>query len=254
MASTSKNYFEQLNALNVNEHTEKKTTGNTTLTYLSWAWAWAEVKKKHPETVYEIIKFDGLPYVFDPKTGYMVYTAVTIEGVRHEMWLPVMDSNNRAMFDHPYKVQTKYKTFTVQAATMFDINKTIMRCLTKNLAMHGLGLYIYAGEDIPEDRGDVAPETPTEKKQEKTPKKTTKSTQAHTRPESVLEQFAEPYAEDVTPKDHPDRVALREFFATGVLTADEMAEVKAKCKIGPVATPEDYQTALAFAKLYAGQR
>ena len=79
----------------------------------------------------------------------MVYTNVTIEGITREMWLPVMDGNNRAMKNEPYEIMTKYgKKITVDAATMFDINKTIMRCLTKNLGMFGLGLSLYAGEDI----------------------------------------------------------------------------------------------------------
>ena len=155
MADTKKNPFDILNAVNVNEHTETKDTGKVKLTYLSWAWAWSEVKKRFPDAQYEIIKFNGLPYVFDEKTGFMVYTTVTIDGITHEMWLPVMDGNNRAMLDHPYEVKTKYNSFTVQPATMFDVNKAIMRCLTKNLAMFGLGLYIYAGEDLPEDSDEV---------------------------------------------------------------------------------------------------
>lgn len=148
---SEKSTFENLFTLNVNEHTEKvKTDYGKELNYLSWAWAWAEVKKKYPEANYEIEKFNGLPYVFDELTGYMVYTKVTIEGVTHEMWLPVMNSNNKAMKATPYKYMTKNGEKTVEAATMFDVNKAIMRCLTKNLAMFGLGLYIYAGEDIPE--------------------------------------------------------------------------------------------------------
>ena len=108
--------FDILNAVNVNEHTETKDTGKVKLTYLSWAWAWSEVKKRFPDAQYEIIKFNGLPYVFDEKTGYMVYTTVTIDGITHEMWLPVMDGNNRAMLDHSYVVVTKYNKFTVQPA------------------------------------------------------------------------------------------------------------------------------------------
>ena len=140
------NVFETLYHLNVNEHTESRDN----LTYLSWAWAWAEVKAKYPEAQYEIVKFDGIPYVYDERTGYMVYTNVTIGGITHEMWLPVMDSKNKAMKAQPYTYSTKYGDKTVEAATMFDVNKTIMRCLVKNLAMFGLGLYIYAGEDLPE--------------------------------------------------------------------------------------------------------
>ncbi len=123
--------FEELYKVNVSDKTEKK--GN--LTYLSWCWAWAEFKKVYPDANYEVKKFNGLPYVYDEKTGYMVYTSVTAEGQTYEMWLPVMDARNK----------------TLKNAEMFDINKTIMRCLTKNLAMFGLGLYIYAGEDLPED-------------------------------------------------------------------------------------------------------
>lgn len=169
-----KSFFDILNAVDVSEHKEDKPTGNgKSLSYLSWAWAWAEVKKRCPDVTYEIIKFDGIPYVFDPKTGYMVYTTVTISGVTHEMWLPVLDSNNLSMKDVEYQVQTKYKTITVKAATMFDINKTIMRCLTKNLAMFGLGLYIYAGEDLPEDISDQKQE---EQKQEDKKTSSKKST------------------------------------------------------------------------------
>ena len=83
-------------------------------------------------------------------------TKVTIEGITHEMWLPVMDSHNDAMLSKPYEVKTKYNSYTVAKCTMFDVNKTIMRCLTKNLAMFGLGLYIYSGEDLPEE--EVSPE------------------------------------------------------------------------------------------------
>lgn len=140
--------FETLNAVNVNGHTDK--IEETGLTYLSWCWAWAEVKKNFPDANYEIVKFNGLPYVFDALTGYMVYTRVTIEDTTYEMWLPVMDRHNKAMKSEPYQVTTKKGSYTVPAATMFDINKAIMRCLTKNLAMFGLGLYIYAGEDLPE--------------------------------------------------------------------------------------------------------
>lgn len=146
-------HFELLNAINVNEKTEKKEAQKGKyLTYLSWSWAWQYIKSKYPDATYTIWKNEkGLPFAYDESTGYMVYTTVTIEGITHEMWLPVMDSKNRAMKSKPYEYTTSYGTKTVEPATMTDINKTIMRCLTKNLAMFGLGLYIYAGEDIPED-------------------------------------------------------------------------------------------------------
>lgn len=148
--TSKKSVFDTLYNINVNEHTEQKNG----LTYLSWAWAWAEVKKKYPDAQYHICMFgeSDLPYVYDPNTGYMVFTDMTINGITHEMWLPVMDNNNKAMKSEEYKITTRYnKEITVKKADMFDVNKTIMRCLVKNLAMFGLGLYIYAGEDIPKE-------------------------------------------------------------------------------------------------------
>lgn len=169
--------FEQLLSLNVNDKTEKK--GD--LTYLSWSFAWGEFKKVYPEAVYEVIKFDGLPYAYDENTGYMVYTKVTAENLTHEMWLPVMDGKNDAMKAqlYTYKAmrwnkQSRKKEeveVTVQGATMFDVNKTIMRCLVKNLAMFGLGLYIYAGEDLPE------------------PSEEEKAKQAESEKQEILEQY-----------------------------------------------------------------
>jgi hypothetical protein len=134
--------------LNVNEYTEKKQK----LTYLSWTHAWREVLKIYPDATYNIIKDEfGKCYFGDPEIGYMVHTTVTIEKVTREMYLPVMDGANKSMKLKPYTYSTKYSgDKTVDAISMFDINKTLMRCLTKNLAMFGLGLYIYAGEDLPE--------------------------------------------------------------------------------------------------------
>jgi hypothetical protein len=138
--------FATLSAINLNDKVEKKSN----LTYLSWTYAWSEVKKHYPDANYEVVFFDGLPYSYDQNTGYMVFTKVTIEGQTHMMWLPVMDGTNKAMKLSEYTYATRYGDKTVEAATMFDINKAIMRCLVKNLAMFGLGIYIYAGEDLPE--------------------------------------------------------------------------------------------------------
>ena len=150
------NVFNELNKVNVNEHVEKKNTGKATLSYLSWTYAWAEVKKRYSDASYEVVKFEnGLPYCYDENTGYMVYTKVTIGGITHEMWLPVMDSHNDAMLSKPYEVKTRNGSYTVAKCTMFDVNKTIMRCLTKNLAMFGLGLYIYSGEDLPQEENEL---------------------------------------------------------------------------------------------------
>ena len=85
----------------------------------------------------------------------MVATKVTIQGVTKCMYLPVMDGNNRAMLDHAYEVTTKSGKSVVKPATMFDINKTIMRCLVKNIAVFGLGLTLYAGDDLPDVEADL---------------------------------------------------------------------------------------------------
>lgn len=124
--------FETLNKINVNDKTEKKNG----LTYLSWAWAWGEAKKNYPEASYTIYENnDGWNYFTDGKTCW-VKTGVTIEGLEHIEYLPVMDYRN--------------KSITVENVTSFDVNKAIQRSLTKALARHGLGLYIYAGEDLPD--------------------------------------------------------------------------------------------------------
>lgn len=156
MEDKKKTTWEVLSAINCNDKTEKKNG----LTYLSWAWAWGIVKEKCPDANYRVRLYDGRPYLFDPNLGYMVTTEVTINGETIEMNLPVMDGANKAQKHITYSYSVKeYKNgkYTgnfieknVEPATMFDINTAIMRCLTKNLAMFGLGHYIYAGEDIPQ--------------------------------------------------------------------------------------------------------
>lgn len=140
--------FQELYSLNVNEYVEKKDK----LSYLSWSYAWAEFKKIYPDATYEVKKDEcGRCYFGDENIGYMVYTSVSAGGLTYEMWLPVMDNNNKSMKANAYTYATRFGDKTVEAISMFDINKAVMRCLTKNLAMFGLGLYIYAGEDLPED-------------------------------------------------------------------------------------------------------
>lgn len=127
------NYFYELNSVNVSDKTEKKNG----LTYLSWAWAWGEVKKRYPDATYKIYEnADGLFYHHDGHTAW-VKTGVTVNGIEHIEYLPVMDFRN--------------KSILVENITSVDVNKTIQRSLTKAVARHGLGLYIYAGEDLPEE-------------------------------------------------------------------------------------------------------
>ena len=146
--------FEKLSAINVNSKVEKKNG----LTYLSWAFAWSETKRVCPDATYQIVKdAEGNPYVYDESLGFMCETSVTIGGETLSMWLPVMDGKNQAMKKVPYSYSTRYGDKEVAAATSFDINKTLMRCLVKNLAMFGMGIYIYAGEDLPEVEVKVMP-------------------------------------------------------------------------------------------------
>lgn len=131
------NYFIVLNNVDVSEKVE----GKNGLTYLSWAWAWAELKKRFPGATYTVYEnADGWNYHTDGRTAW-VKTGVTVEGVEHIEMLPVMDHRN--------------KSIPVDALTSFDVNKAIQRSLTKAVARHGLGLYIYAGEDLPEDAGKI---------------------------------------------------------------------------------------------------
>ena len=139
----SENYFAELYGVDVSDKIDKKNN----LSYLSWAWAWAELKKKHPDaffTVYE--NKDGWNYHTDGRTAW-VKTGVTVKGLEHIEYLPVMNYQNKSI---PYASVTSY-----------DVNKTIQRSLTKAIGRHGLGLCLYAGEDIPDEAStEVAPPAP----------------------------------------------------------------------------------------------
>lgn len=127
-----KSVFCTLFEVNVNDHVEKKNG----LSYLSWPYAWSEVKKLYPEANYKVYETEnGCIYFTDGRTCW-VKTGVTIEGLEHIEYLPIMDYRN--------------KSIPLESMTSFDVNKTIQRSLTKALARHGLGLYLYSGEDLPE--------------------------------------------------------------------------------------------------------
>lgn len=123
----------ELLKINVNDHTEKKGQ----LTYLSWAWAWAEVLKVDPAATWIVHTYgpqgSEQPCMWIGETA-MVHTSVTVKGLRRECMLPVMDHKNNALKNPDAR----------------KVSDAIMRCMTKAISMHGLGLYIYAGEDLPE--------------------------------------------------------------------------------------------------------
>jgi hypothetical protein len=121
-------YFGRLSQINVSEQLEKKGDFN----YLSWPYAVAQLRLADPSAVWEVRRFDGMPYL-KTETGYFVEVAVTVQGVTLSQIHPVLDSKNRPIFE----------------PTAFEINTSIQRCLVKAIALHGLGLYVYAGEDLP---------------------------------------------------------------------------------------------------------
>lgn len=140
MAEIKKSTFAVLNAINCNDHVERK--GKSNLSYLSWAWAWQIAKTHFPDATYTIYENqDGWNYFTDGRTCW-VKTGITIGGIEHIEYLPVMDYNNASI--------------PVSKVTSFDVNKAIQRSLTKAIARHGLGLYIYAGEDLPDAADDEA--------------------------------------------------------------------------------------------------
>lgn len=132
--------FKQLSEINVNDHVEQKGR----FKYLSWTWAVSELRKACPTATWEVIKFNGLPYC-ETKTGYFVEVAVTVEGITLSQIHPVLDNSNK----------------TIPVPSAFQINTSIQRCLVKAIALHGLGLYIYAGEDLPDaDKDNVETDKP----------------------------------------------------------------------------------------------
>ena len=128
MSDLPVNHFARLSAINVSEHIEKK--GG--FSYLSWPFAIAQLRLADATATWEVRRFDGLPYL-STDLGVFVEVAVTVQGITLSQIHPVLDSRNRPLI----------------APTAFDINTSIQRCLVKAIALHGLGLYIYAGEDLP---------------------------------------------------------------------------------------------------------
>ena len=134
-STTTKTVYETLSSINVNGHTKSYPSGNKILTYLTWAWAWDITKQHYPgmtSTVYK--NAEGLNYHHDGKTAW-VETGITIEGQEVIEYLPVMHNN---------------KSIPIANLTSWDVNNSIQRSLTKAIARHGLGFYVYAGEDLPE--------------------------------------------------------------------------------------------------------
>jgi hypothetical protein len=127
-ASNDNNYFVELSKIDVNKHVEKKGA----FTYLSWPFAVSQLRQFDPVATWQVLRFDGLPYL-NTEAGCFVEVAVCVKGISLSQIHPVLDSKNRPIL----------------APTAFDINTSIQRCLVKAIALHGLGLYLYSGEDLP---------------------------------------------------------------------------------------------------------
>src|SRR5690625_2690139 len=131
------NYFTELAKINVSEHVEKKGR----FSYLSWTFAVNELRKKHPDATWEVKRFDNKPFM-QTELGYLVEVGVTVNGIELSQIHPVLNNRNQP----------------IENPSTFDINTSIQRCLVKAIALHGLGLYIYAGEDLPTEFDPITPE------------------------------------------------------------------------------------------------
>jgi hypothetical protein len=202
----NKSVYEVLSKINVNDKAEKKNG----LTYLSWAWAWGVLKENFPTATYTIYENkDGWNYHTDGRTAW-VKTGVTVNSLEHIEELPVMDFRN--------------KSITLEQLTSFDVNKAIQRSLTKAISRHGLGLYIYAGEDLPEDNDSTSTTKVTDFKANQVAKTIVGDPNQKIRP-NTLEQLEELF-EELLP-ENKDKVQ-KFLLKNGVLKFSELTETTAK--------------------------
>lgn len=210
--------FGKLAAVNCNEHIEKKNNGKVELSYLSWAWAWHYIKSRYPNAYYTIYeRQDGVPYWTDGRTAW-VKTGVTIEGMEHIEYLPIMDYRNLSI--------------PLEKITSMDMNKAIQRSLTKAAARHGLGLYIYAGEDIPLSEAEAKELEKEQAAQGTQPAGTQRRinrTVQNTTPTPAAPAPAQPQAtaEDLVKKAAETRAKWVRAIAEGVKTRSGMAPLDA---------------------------
>lgn len=153
-ASKRKEIFEKLSSIKLEQYIKRKKIRDSGkdkfLSYISWATAWKLVCKEYPNATFSYIYWNNKPYLFDEVLGYLVGIEVNIEGEKLVNYLPVMDGQNRAMKDKVYTYQTSMGERRVAPATFFDINTAWQRCLVKTLALFGLGIDLYTGEDLEE--------------------------------------------------------------------------------------------------------
>ena len=194
MKASNDNYFVELSKINVNEHVERKGQ----FSYLSWPFAVSQLRQFDPVATWQVLRFDGLPYL-NTEAGCFVEVSVCVKGVSLSQIHPVLDSKNRPIL----------------APTAFDINTSIQRCLVKAIALHGLGLYLYSGEDLPlasdEPKAEVKPVVP-EVKPATTPVPVTPIRQGKL---ITIAQIAQ--IERLLSETGSDRVKLLAYFAVETL-------------------------------------
>ena len=135
MSKEKKSVWETLSAIDVNDKTEDKNG----MTYLSWAWAWGKLKENYPEATFKKHTHDGMAYIKDEKGNAFVEVTVTVEGISATELFPVLNYSNKP----------------IQNPNAFEVNTALQRGLAKAIAYHGLGHYIYAGEDLPQSDGEA---------------------------------------------------------------------------------------------------
>lgn len=184
------NYFIELNNIDVSDYVETK-GGAVKLNYLSWAYAWGEIKKRYPTANYTVYENnDGWNYFTDGRTAW-VKTGVTINGLEHIEYLPVMNNSN--------------KSIPLKDVTSFDVNKAIQRSITKAIARHGLGLYIYAGEDLPID-------TPKEEPLPVTAEQLNRFEELGVKLDGVLKKYGIKQITQLTMDEANEIIALKEAY------------------------------------------
>lgn len=184
------NYFIELNSIDVSDYVETK-GGAVKLNYLSWAYAWGEIKKRYPMANYTVYENNnGWNYFTDGRTAW-VKTGVTINGLEHIEYLPVMNNSN--------------KSIPLKDVTSFDVNKAIQRSITKAIARHGLGLYIYAGEDLPID-------TPKEEPLPVTAEQLNRFEELGVKLDGVLKKYGIKQITQLTMDEANEIIALKEAY------------------------------------------
>lgn len=187
----SESLFEKLSKINVNDKTEKKGK----FTYLSWAFAWGELKKEAPDAKVKVYhnEADNMPY-FVSEAGVLVKVGVEVDGIEHISYLPLMDFKNKAI--------------GCDSFDMMDVNKAIQRATVKAIGLHGLGLYIYAGEDLPEEEDGVKVKKTSTRAKKEEPKED-KPKRTRKKKEEPKEEPKEEAPQEESTEEKPKRRGFR---------------------------------------------